>query len=284
MSDDVILALVLALATAIAVFFGCVAFARMFLSHLDRRERAFAADLNELFLFDTSARTAAWLSFTAVIVGAVLLGAVLDSPVGWVIGGAFGYWLPGAYVRMLRRRRRAKLEQQLTDTMLTIANGVRANLNLVQSMKLVEQNAPPPVSQEFGLLLREYEHGMAVEDALGSAARRLGSANYRLMFSALQMHRQKGGDLPTLLDRLAESLRELQRLEEKAKTATASGRMAARYMGIMPVVMLLILWVIDREGVELLIRDPRGNIIFGVIFILSFLGFIWIRKIVRVDI
>lgn len=284
MRPETLIALSLALASSAAVFLGCILFSRTLVAFLDQRERRFAADLNELFLFDTSPRMAAWLSVTSVVVGAVLLGAVMDGLAGWIIGAAVGYWLPGAYVRRLRNRRRGRLEHQLTDTMLTIANGVRANLNLVQSMRLVEQNAPPPVSQEFGLLLREYEHGMAVEDAMGSAARRLGSANYRLMFSALQMHREKGGDLPTLLDRLAESLRELQRLEEKAKTATAGGRLTARMMGVMPAVMLGILWVIDREGVELLFRDPRGNVLFAIIFLLSFLGFVWVRKIARVDV
>lgn len=276
--------MLLALGSALAFFFCTIAFARGGLAYLDRRERQFARDLNELFLFDFSPRLAAGLSIASVFAGAMVLGALMDSLLGWIVGGALGYYLPGAYVRWLRSKRRARLERQLTDTMLTIANGVRANLNLVQSMRLVEANAPPPVSQEFGLMLREYEHGMAVEDAMGNAAKRLGSANYRLMFSALQMHRQKGGDLPTLLDRLAESLRELQRLEEKAKTATAQGRLAARMMGIMPVVVLCILWIIDREGVDLLLKDPRGNFIFGIIFLLALFGFLWIRKIVKIDI
>ena len=273
-----------ALLTAAAVFLCYVTFARAARSYLDRREREFARDLNELFLFDFSPRLAAVLSVLSVGAGAMVLGAVMDSLVGAVAGGVLGYYLPIGYVRMLRNRRRARLERQLTDAMLTIANGVRASLNLVQAMRLVEQNAPPPVSQEFGLLLREYEHGMAVEDAMAAAAARLGSPNYRLLFSALQMHRQKGGDLPTLLDRLAESLRELQRLEEKARSVTAQGRMAARMMGIMPAVVLAILFLIDREGVELLLRDPRGNFLFGIIFLLGFWGFVWIRRIARVDV
>jgi len=274
----------LAVLSAAAAFLVCVAFGRAAVDYLNRRERQFAADLNELFLFDFSPRLAAWLCVTSVIVGAAMLGVMTDSLFGGLAGGVIGYYLPIAYVRHLRNRRRARLEKQLTDTMLTVANGVRANLNLVQSLRLVEDNAPPPVSQEFGLLLREYEHGMAIEDAMAAAAQRLGSPNYRLMFSALQMHRKKGGDLPSLLDRLAESLRELQRLDEKARTATAQGRLAARLMGVMPIVILGILWVIDREGIELLFHDPRGNFIFVIIFMLSFVGFVWIRKIVRIDV
>lgn len=284
METETATAALLALASAAAGFMGWIAFARLLLAWLHRREQLMSRRLNELFMYDLSPRTAALLSACAVAVGAILFGVVMDSLGGALIGGVAGYAAPGLYLGWLSQRRRMRLEHQLTDTMLTIANGVRANLNLVQSMRLVEQNAPTPVSQEFGLMLREYEHGMAVEDAMGQAAARLGSPNYRLMFSALQMHRQKGGDLPTLLDRLAESLREIQRLEEKARTATAPGRMAARMMGVMPVLMLGILWIIDRDGVELLFRDPRGNMIFALIFLLSLLGFVWIRKIVRIEV
>lgn len=282
-NDRVTIALLSLLSTA-AVCLCCITFARATIAYLGKREREFARSLNELFLFDFSPRLAALLSVLSVVAGGLMVGALMDSLVGVVIGGVCGYVLPFAYISMLRRRRRAKLELQLTDAMLTIANGVRASLNLVQSLRLVEQNAPAPVSQEFGLLLREYEHGMAVEDAMVNAASRLGSPNYRLLFSALQMSRKKGGDLPNLLDRLAESLRELHRLEEKAKSATAQGRMAARMMGFMPLVVLGILFVIDREGMELLFRDPRGNLLFGIIFMLGLWGFVWIRKISRVDV
>ncbi|MCK6482727.1 MAG: type II secretion system F family protein [Phycisphaerae bacterium] len=281
---DLTLPVLLSLLSAAAVFLGCMTFARGLAVHLDRRERRFAADLNELFLLDFSPRFAAQLSLASVVVGAVAAGLMMDHPLGVPIGGALGYALPGWYVGRLRARRRERLERQLTDAMLTIANGVRANLNLVQSMRLVEENAPPPVGQEFGLMLREYEHGLAIEDAMAKAAQRLGSPNYRLMFSALQMHREKGGDLPTLLDRLAESLRELQRLEEKAKTVTAQGRLAARMMGAMPPVMLGILWIIDREGVAILFGDPRGNLILALVVLLWLAGFMWIRRIVRIDI
>src|SRR5437867_9013905 len=125
--------MLLSLGSAIAVFLAVVASAQGGLAYARRREREFARDLNELFYFDFSPRLAAGLSIASVFAGAVVLGAVTDSLLGWIIGAAAGYCLPVAYVKWLRNKRRAKLERQLTDTMLTIANGVRANLNLVQS-------------------------------------------------------------------------------------------------------------------------------------------------------
>jgi len=249
---------------------------------LRRREEEFARGLNELFFFDFSPKLAARLSAAGVVSVGVFFWLVDRDVLTGLIGGVIGFFLPKAVMWYLRRRRRRRLEEQLTDALLTIANGVRANLNLVQAMRLVEQNHPAPVSQEFGLLLREYEHGLSVEDAMTNAARRLASANYRLMFSALRTNREKGGDLAATLDRIAESLREIHRLEEKIRATTAQGRYSALVMGLMPLVFIAILTLIDYEGMVMVWE--KGKWIAFVVAALTVAGFAWIWRIVNIDV
>ena len=114
---------------------------------------------------------------------------------------------------------------------------------------------------------------------------RIGSGDFHLLFSALQTHRERGGDLGETLDRIADSIREIQRLESRVKTLTAQGRANARMMGMLVIASMAILYLlVDPEGVRLLFVTNAGKIILSGFFVLNALGFLWIKKIVSIDI
>ncbi len=249
-----------------------------------RRERFFGRALYQLYLPATSPRAVAWASAALVPVLAVLTYLVVDFWVAPIAGGLVGLVLPPVVTGWLIRRRVERLEDQVVSGIQTLASGVRAGLNLVQSFQLLERNAPAPLSQEVGQLLREYEHGLSLEQAMVKTGQRIGSPTYRLLFSALETHRVRGGDLGETLDRIAEAIREIQRLEKRVETLTAEGRAAARLMGIMPFVILGILYLIDRQGVTELFTTTMGRFILLAVAVLIGFGFWWIRKIVDIDI
>jgi len=250
-----------------------------------RQEYIFATVLQRRLLLDVRPRSATILSAIAVaflaMVGYLLSGSLL----GAVLGAAGGVLLPTVLLRTLVRRRLDRLEAQLVSAVQTLASGVRAGLNLVQSMQLVARDGPVPLRQEFLHLLREYEYGVPLEEAMDNAAIRIGSNDFRLLFSALQTHRERGGDLGETLDRISASIREIQRLENQVKTLTAQGRATARWLGAMPgVVMLVLYFLVDSSGVISLFTDGLGKLILLGIVVLNIIGFLWIRKIVAIDI
>jgi tight adherence protein B len=225
------------------------------------------------------------LSALAMAVLAVLGYLATFSMMGALLGIAIGAASPRLILWWLRKRRLEKLEDQLVTGIQTLASGVRAGLNLVQSMQLLARDGPPPLRQEIAHLLREYEYGIPLEEAMENAAVRIGSGDYRLLFAALQTHRERGGDLGETLDDIGNSIREIQRLENRVKTLTAEGRVTARWLGLMPVVvMAVIFFFVSPEGVRALFLDPLGKFIILIIIALNLAGFLWIRKIVNVDI
>ena len=194
-----------------------------------------------------------------------------------LIGGVL---VPWATIHLMVSRRRARLETQLMDGLITLSNGVRAGLNLPQALRLIEEHGHKPLAQEFGLVLREVEHGTSLDVALENAGRRIKSHNFRLLFAALKTTRMRGGNIPETLDRLGDSLREIARLEEKIKAQTAQGKMSAILMAFMPLFVLGIYWLIDPEGVRLLFNDGYGQAILAVAVLFDLAGFFWIRSIV----
>jgi tight adherence protein B len=113
---------------------------------------------------------------------------------------------------------------------------------------------------------------------------RIGSVYYRLLFSAIQAHRDRGGDMGQSLDRIAESVREIQRLEGRLDAITAQGRAQARFMGIMPFVIIGILWLISPDDTSKLLTEPLGRVLLMIALVMIGVSFMWIRRIMQVDI
>jgi tight adherence protein B len=249
-----------------------------------RQETEFTRILQSNLLLDVPGRLATMLSLAALALLAGLGFLITGGMVGAAVGGLIGAVLPTVVLRLLRRRRLRQLEDQLVPGIQTLSAGVRAGLNLVQSMNLVARDGPVPIRQEFGHMLREHEYGLPLEQAMDNAAARIGSHNYRLLFAALRTHRERGGDLGSTLDRIAESIREIQRLEKRIRTLTAQGRTTARWLSALPPIVLVILYFINPEGTVRLFTDDMGLVILAGIVAMNVVGYLWIKKIVSVDI
>ena len=252
---------------------------------LAKREDFYRHVLCDTLLLDIPPRIVTVITAMVMVllgcIGFIMLGG---SIIATLLAAGIGFILPRTIINLLRKRRLKKLESQLVGCIQTLASGVRAGLNLVQAMEMVSRDGPPPISQEFRHMLREYEYGVPLDEAMSKAAARIASGDFTLLFTALETHRQRGGDLGTTLDRITDSIREIQRLENRVDTLTAQGRTTARWLGAMPGVVMAILYLIDPNGVQTMLNAGVGKIIILTIITLNIVGFLWIRKIVTIDI
>jgi Flp pilus assembly protein TadB len=223
---------------------------------------------------------------TGIAAGLLALGAygVTGSLIVAALGVAGGTFLPTVAMKMLRERRLRKIESQLLVGIATLSSGVRAGLNMVQAMEMLAREGPTPLRQEFAHLVREYEYGLPLEEAMNNAVARVGSGDFALLVSAMMTHRERGGNLGETLDRIAASLREIQRLEARVKTLTAQGRANARFLSVLVILVMILLFVFDGENMAMVLKDDIGKLILGGILLLIGLGFLWIRKIIDIDI
>ena len=278
---EIITSAVIFVATAVALWYGWQPIKAL----SSRQEARYDRTLRGRLLMDVKPRTMTVLSILVIVLLGLIGYALTENVIGVILCGAVGIVLPAGAMKVLARRRLEKLENQLVGGIQTLCSGVRAGLNLVQAMELVARDGPVPLRQEFTHLLREYEYGVPLEEAMDNAAVRIGSGDFRLLFTALQTHRERGGDLGGTLDRIADSIREIQRLENQVRTLTAQGRATARWLGAMPIIVLAILYfLVTPEGVKTLFVDDLGKLLLLIMIILNIAGFLWIRKIMAIDI
>jgi tight adherence protein B len=211
-----------------------------------------------------------WLVLDNLIFGFVLASFLLCGP--W-------YWL-----RRMAEQRHQKIEDQLADAMVMLANAVRAGLSLPQSMDVLAAQCPSPISTEFRQITGEYNMGKPLEQTLQSARDRLRSENFALFAAAMMASHESGGKLNEVVERIAASVLELQRLERKVQSETAQARRSALYMAIAPLFILIIYYFVEPENTMRLFQEPAGQLILAVVFVLNVLAYLWARVILNPDI
>jgi tight adherence protein B len=192
---------------------------------------------------------------------------------------------PWYLVRRMAERRAEKIEDQLADAMVSLSSAIKAGLSLAQAMEILAQQTPRPICQEFRQMHGEYQLGKPMERCLQETKERLRSENFALFAAAMEASRESGGRLNETVDRIAHSVRELQRLERKIRSETAQARSSAVYMALAPLVILAMYYfVIDRENTERLFTTVPGQILLCAALVLNVLAYLWARAILNPEI
>lgn len=221
-----------------------------------------------LLAFALGGGALAWLGSRSVVLAAFVSCAVLV--------------LPRLMLRRARLARQLRFESQLPDALTALAATLRAGASLGTSLQMILQDAQAPLTQEFGLMLREQRMGVSLSEALGNLGRRMPSESVQMVVVALQVAGATGGSVAGLLERLAQTLRARQHLDMKMDMLTSQGKLQGWVIGALPWVLLLALTQVDPVSAELLLETRTGHAVLGLVVLLEFTGALMIRRILRV--
>lgn len=195
-----------------------------------------------------------------------------------------GAVLPRLSWRVMRSRRTAKLTLQLPDGLAMMAGAMRAGASMQSALDLVIKECPAPLSQEFGVLLREQRLGLPFEESLRGLGERLKTEDVSLFVSAMIIAKEVGGNLSEILDRLASTLRAKAVMEGKIRALTSQGKLQGIVVGLLPVFLAGVLYVMDPVAMRPMFTTLYGWGTMAVVGVLLLLGGVFIRKIVTIDV
>jgi len=212
------------------------------------------------------------------IVGLVRFGVGLE----FLLFGVIGYLGPWIYLRNRRGHRLREFDAGLPRAMELIANSMKAGQSVTQSFTAVTENAEPPVSDEFALARREIELGASVESALNNMVKRIGSNDLRLMVMVITIQRSVGGDLPSILVTLTDTMRQREEMRSEVLAATAQSRATALIITLLPIVAAVLLYFIVQDYFRPMLTHPLGWFMLGFAGFLLFIGNLIIRRLTAI--
>jgi tight adherence protein B len=263
-------------------------------------QRDFGANLSrELARADLRLKVSEYLGIWAgVTVGVPLLMLVfsvfiptLGNPLFVLVGLLIGFMIPRIWLGRRKSGRLNAFNKQLPDTIMLIANALRAGSSFLQAIELVVRESRPPISTEFARVIREVNLGLPFEQALENMVRRVRSDDLELMATAIAIQHTVGGNLAEILDSIAFTIRERIRIKGEIRTLTAQQRLSGYVVGFLPIALAGFLFVAAPGFMDPMFKNPpsimglpAGVVILMFGGLMMFIGFMIIRRIVDIEV
>lgn len=222
-----------------------------------------------------------WIS---ILLGAGLLYLFVDTVLILPVGAIIGAIIPKVILQRRSRIRLKKFNDALPEMISTIVGALRAGFSFPQALQSVMEESSSPMKEEIEVVIKEMQYGATMEDALNRLKDRMPSEDLNLMIQAIIIQRQVGGNLATVLEKIAETIRDRIKIQGQIKTLTAQGRMSGLVVGLLPVLLGMILFVVDPGYIGVLFTNTIGIILLVVAAISCIIGFFFIRKITAIEV
>jgi tight adherence protein B len=225
------------------------------------------------------------LTIASILGTAVVAYVVMHQNLIFVFGGlVLGFFLPRFYVKYRQGKRMKDFNNQLSDAINLLANGLRSGYSLLQAMDAVAREMPPPMSEEFQRVVREIGLGLSNEQAMNNMLRRIPSDDLDLMITAINVQHEVGGNLAEILETISHTIRERIRIKGEIKVLTAQGMMSGYVISFLPLGLGLVLYAMNPSYIGAMFEEPCGWAMIATGAISTTIGYIAIRKIVNIEV
>ena len=203
-----------------------------------------------------------WLALslvTALAIGGFAFVAT-ERPFVTAIFAFAGLLLPIGLASIARARRQKLIMEQLPGMADELARCARSGRNLEHSFALVAADTPSPLGDELRTSARRMEMGLDIGSSVRDLSTRTGVSTLTMFSSALAVHQDTGGDLISVLERLATAVRDRLHFISRQRAATIASRMGATMMVIVPILVMSFYLFRDPDYLNNLLSSFWGRL------------------------
>ena len=159
-------------------------------------------------------------------------------------GGPLAYY---AFLMARRGKERRAFRDALPDAIDDCADQLETYRNVARALQELAVKGPQPLRSTFEGVLGLTQAGVPVQRALREAAASCEEVFLRQFLDALANAEAKGGDVKTVLERLAKAQRAQSRMQRRIAAAQAGGRLVGAVYGIAPAAFLVFMRLFGGE-------------------------------------
>ncbi len=224
------------------------------------------------------------IALVAGALGALAVTLATRTPLAMPIGFAIGFSLPFLVLRMKRTRRMRAFEEAFPEALDLISRALKAGHAFATGLKMVADEMDEPVGPEFRKTFDEQNFGLPMKDALENLTLRIPLLDMRFFATAVLIQRETGGNLSEILENLAHVVRERFKILRQVRVYTAHGRLTGYVLLALPAFLGVALSFINPEHMNMLFREKMGQIMLMVAMVMQFIGFMWIKQVVKIEV
>jgi tight adherence protein B len=189
------------------------------------------------------------------------------------------------YVRRRRVRTLKKFEELLPDAIDYLGRAIRAGHPLIAGVQMVGEELADPLGAEFRRMFDQQRFGVPFEEALLGMCDRIELVDVRIFATSILVQREVGGgSFGEVLDNMADTIRTRFAIRREINVYTAQGRLSGMVVGAMPFLVGVGIYLQDPDYVRILFDHRLGRMMALAAVVMQIIGFLWIRKIVDVEV
>lgn len=220
------------------------------------------------------------LGVTAVIV----VWLLLRSPLPSLLAGIGAATIPWIRLVAKRAQRLRAFDEQLPDALDIIVRALKAGYPFDAALQVVAEELPDPVAEEFAITSADLNYGVTLKQALEGLLQRVPSLPLRAFVTAVVIQRETGGNLAEILSKISSVIRGVFRFQRRVRTLSAEGRLSIGILAAVPLVLGIAMIVMFPDLISELFTNPVGRQLMVICTAMFIVGYIWARRIVRIDV
>ena len=217
-------------------------------------------------------------------IGAFLTATFVRLPFASAGGALVGLFAPIGFLRHKRNSRTKRFEEQFPEALDLLSRAIRAGHAFQTAMGMVADELEDPVGPEFKKSFDQQNFGLPIRDALNQLAERMPLLDVRFFVTAVLIQRDTGGNLAEILDNLAHVVRERFKIRRQVRVHTAHGRFTGWVLMALPAALAVALKVINPAHMDLLFNEKLGQQLLMGAIVMQVIGYIWIRKVIKIEV
>ena len=208
--------------------------------------------------------------------GTFLFGVLLGTAIALFAAG--GFWM---YLSARQGARQKRFAEDLPETLQLIAGSLRGGSSMIQAISTVADEADDPTNEEFQRIITETRMGRDLAVSFRDLSDRMGSKDFEWVVTAIEIHREVGGDLASILDRVSDTIRARNRVRGQVKALSAEGKMSGAILFILPPGMVGAISMLNREYLNEMLDTTEGQVMLIVSAVLLIIGGAWLKRLSR---
>lgn len=211
------------------------------------------------------------------------------SVAAWAAGG-FASGVTAALVCMLVLacllwRRTARFHQRLCEQLPGFLDGVVRLMTIGSAVPAAFQNAIgntlPPLRDCMAQAVHLQRAGKELDQAVAQIARAYHIKELAMLASVLRLATRYGGRADRVMERTAAYMRDRQQAQRELFALSAETRLSAWILGLLPLVVAVLMFVLNAGYMLTMWRDPVGQTLLLVALMLEAVGALLLLRLAR---
>ena len=143
------------------------------------------------------------------------------------------------------------------------------------------QASAQPMAAEFRWCAAQLSMGSSLQGVMRSLVHRVPLYDMRIFATTLIVHRQTGGNIVGVLERLAQVIRDRLSYKRQLRATLAAGRMSAGFVAMVTPAVFVYYFFFRPEYVNTMLQAPLGRSLIILTVVLEIVGLAWTARLLR---